>query len=74
MREPSQEPSQDRLLPIQLDVRDPALGVEEIRRPLAKDLMGERRVPVLGEACGRPLHAGILASDRPRRKTLGFGG
>src|SRR5215210_40764 len=49
-REPPEEARQLRLLPHELDVRDPAGNVDEIERPLAHDLVGDVDVAASGVA------------------------
>ena len=64
-RESLEESGQVRVLPIEVDVRDPALHVHEIGRSLACDLVGERDVAVPRVACRGDVHGIHRPSGSP---------
>jgi hypothetical protein len=62
-REPSQEPREVRALPSEVDVRRPALVIQEIHGPFSDHLIRKRHVSVPGVRLWC-LHADILAPPK----------
>ena len=67
--QPAEESLHDRVFPVELEVRDPALEVDEVRLTLAEDLVGDGRVSVPGE-----LRLGMVAHapSAPGREPIGI--